>query len=141
MKLEESVLNKQEVEEIKIPQSKTGQLVQKLSDNDLSSYKDEKLRALAAAGANASELNEYYKSIELAKYRQLTLRVGFGLSAIMAITGSAILITGASLIAGLGLLGIGAASAGASFVIASGGVVAMGDFGKVIRDTRGQYDK
>jgi hypothetical protein len=41
-----------EIEEIKGPETKTGQLVPKLSGNELALYKDEKLSALLAAGAN-----------------------------------------------------------------------------------------
>ncbi len=113
--------------------SKEGQLISKQTTNSLELYKDEKLKALSAAGATPNELIQYYEGQAKAKNRYVAVATGFSLSAVMTLSGTALLIMGAPVLAGLSLLGIGAASAGAVFVIASGGEVTLEEFSKAAK--------
>ena len=89
--------------------------------------------ALVTAKAEPDQIIEYINAKEQAKNTSFVIKSGVGMGTVFGASGAACLITGASVLAGLALIGFGVACAGAVFAIASGSQVKLEEFSRAAK--------
>lgn len=110
-------------------------------DHALVLYSDETMAALLDAEAKPDQIIEYYGIKQQEKNTSFVLKSGVGMGVTFAAGGVACLVTGASIIAGLALIGFGVACAGAVFAIATGSQVKLEEFSNVARNYLPKQDE